>query len=590
MIKEFAIGSVANRHHFKSLDDVSTFHGVAQNMFYSLYDYDDHVVEYVKTTGKMSGFDGILYMPEEFILDVDGNSIEEARSASQGLCLLLNDLCIPFQAYLSGTGFHIHIPRSAFRWKPCKDLHLKVKAELDAHGIFDFADIAVTDKTRLIRLPYTLNQKNNLWKTPLSEAELNGSIDSIKNLSRKPRMGKFSLPMRELEMDVPVFDVTKTIKKKKIQNALSEGNILGYKPDPINYPCIQSLMSNPQVGERHASALRVASHLRWRFPEKIVRTVMEDWRQDNSNDDHEFTIEEMDSIIKSSYEGHGGKGNNYGCDDKLKDKYCQNTCRLFKAKKSNKILDASSMEKILAEFYQRDVAPLNLGDMCNQNFPIYPGELVVLQAPPASMKTMLVQNIMQFFKKRTYFLELEMSPKQIMQRFVMIEMGWDKDQLASHYRQQGNGMDKRFSWLSTDFEPCYASELQKRIDLLPVRPEIVVIDHIGLMKAKGNDSNFRNEEVSQGLMELARRNDLIVFAISEISKSAFHDGGLDMASSKGSFRQAYNAHKILSLTPYHSDIDTERSKIKQLHVYTSKDREGETLNARFNVSGVKIAA
>ena len=590
MIKEFAIGSVANRHHFKAINEVSSFYTTAQNMFHSLYDYDERAIEYVKQHGKMSGFDGQLYMPEEFILDVDGNTVEEAKAATQGLTLLLNDLCVPFQIYFSGTGFHINIPRSAFRWKPHKDLHLKVKAELDAHGIFDFADISVTDKTRLIRIPYTLNTKSGLWKTPLTEAELNSDVNAIKTLASKPRLGKGALELRELLTDVPIFDATKIAKKKKVHNALVEGNILGYQPDPINYPCIQTLMNNPQVGERHASALRISSHLRWRYPETIVRAVMESWRIENSSDTNTFTTEEMDSIIKSSYEGHGGKGNNYGCEDKLKDKYCQNTCRLFKAKKSNKILNSTSMEKILAEFYQRDVAPLNLGEMCNQNFPIYPGEFVVLQAPPASMKTMLVQNIMQFFKKNTYFLQLEMSPKQIMQRFVMIEMGWDESKLAEHYRQKGNGMDERFSWLQTDFEPCYASELQKRIDQLAVRPEIVVIDHIGLMKAKGSDSNFRNEEVSHGLMELARRNDIIVFAISEISKSAFHEGALDMASSKGSFRQAYNAHKILSLTPYRSQEEQNSSKIKQLHVYTSKDREGQTLNARFNVKGVKIAA
>mgnify|MGYP003132865336 CR=1 FL=1 len=590
MIKEFAIGSVANRHHFKAINEVGSFYGTDQNMFHSLYDYDDSAIEYVKINNKMSGFDGLLYMPEEFILDVDGETTDKAREATQGLCLLLNDMSIPFQIYFSGTGFHLNIPRSAFRWAPNKNLHIKVKSELDNHGIFDFADISVTDKTRLIRIPYTLNSKSNLWKTPLTEVELNGSLESIVSLTSKPRLGKNEITLRELEMDMPVFDVTKSNTSVSIPSALMEGDILGYKPDPINHPCIQTLMENPKLGERHEAALRISSHLRWRFPELIVRSVMESWRLSHSDDENEFSSEEMDSIVKSAYEGHNGKGNNYGCEDKLKDKYCKDTCRLFKSKKTTKVMNSVAMEKVLADFYKKDIQPLNLGDMCNQYFPIYPGELVVLQAPPASMKTMLVQNIMQFFKKRTYFLELEMSPKQIMERFVMIEMGWTKEQVANHYKSSGNGMDERFSWLNSDFENCYAYELQKRIDQLPIRPEMVVIDHIGIMKSKSNDSNFKNEEVSQGLLDLARKNDIIVFAISEVSKSAFHEGSLDMASSKGSFRQAYNAHKILSLTPYRSENDQENSKIKQLHVYTSKDREGETLNARFNVTGVKIRA
>ena len=52
----------------------------------------------------------------------------------------------------------------------------------------------------------------------------------------------------------------------------------------------------------------------------------------------------MDSIIKSCYEGHGGQGNNYGCADAMKDKYCESTCKLYKSKKSQNTMNAESME------------------------------------------------------------------------------------------------------------------------------------------------------------------------------------------------------------------------------------------------------
>jgi len=588
MIKEFAIGSVSNRHHFKKTTEIESFFNVSQNMFHSLYDYDEYIIDYVRENKKMSGYDGILYMPDEFILDIDGATPEEAQQLTIGLAYLLNDLYIPFQTYFSGTGFHINIPRSAFRWKPSKDLHLFVKAELLAQGIFDFADISVTDKTRLIRIPNTLNQKSRLWKIPITESELNSPINIIQDLAKKPRM-KFELRVLECEPVFNALSLPKKDKKGKLNETLTDGSILGHKPDPYNYPCVQSLMSDPSNGERHASALRIAAHLRWRYPEFIVKAIMEEWRLTITNDTSPFTEEEMEGIIKSSYEGHNGKGNNYGCGDPLKDKYCKSTCHLYKAKKSNNILDAKSMEKILAEFYIRDVAPLNLGDMCNQDFPIYPGEVVILQAPPASMKTMFLMNILNYYKKNCYFLEMEMSPKQIWERFIMIEMGWSKDQIKEHYKSFRNGMDAKFSWLNVDYESCYAGELQKRIEQLPVRPEIVVIDHIGLMKSKSNDSNFKNEDISQGLIDIAIKNDIIVFAVSEITKSAFHEGNLDMASAKGSFRLAYNAHKVLSMTPYRSQ-STNDNKIKSLHVYSTKNREQETLDARFNVTGVQIAA
>ena len=38
-------------------------------------------------------------------------------------------------------------------------------------------------------------------------------------------------------------------------------------------------MNGTGYGERHVTALRIAAHLRWRYPEQIVRMIMENWRQ-----------------------------------------------------------------------------------------------------------------------------------------------------------------------------------------------------------------------------------------------------------------------------------------------------------------------
>jgi len=580
MIKEFAIGSVANRHHFDKSNTIESYYNSSKDMFHSLYDYDEYAVEFAKEHKKLSGFNGMVYMPDEFILDVDGKTPEEARQLTMGLLLLLNDLYVPYQVYFSGTGFHINIPRTAFRWKPSKDLHLMVKEALLDKGIFEFADVSVTDKTRLIRIPHTMNMKSRLWKTPITDAELSGSIEDIQELAKKPRR-KFEYKI--LECGTPAFDAVTKKKKAKTLNRPANST-LGYKPDPYNYPCIQTLMSGVAAGQRHAVALRIASHIRLRYPENVVRIVMEDWRQSVSSDDSPFTEKEMENIIKSSYEGHNGQGNNYGCQDPIKDKYCKETCFLYKAKKSNKIMNSSSLEKQLANFHTRNVEPLQLGEMCNQDFPVYPGEVVVIQAPPKSMKTMFLLNVANYFKKRTFFLEMEMSPKQMMERLIMIEKGWTKQQIIDHYRSFQNGMDKLFEWINFDFEACYVGELTKRINLADVKPEVVIVDHMGLMKSTNNDPNSRNEGISQGLMDLARHNDLIVFTVTEISKHAIREG-MDIASSKGSIRTAYNANKILSITPYKKE---KSNIIKSLHVECTANRESEDMNAYFQVNGAQI--
>jgi len=576
MIKEYAFG-LANRHHFGDVHDIEKYAGMAQDTFMSLWDYDKHVIDFVKEKETLSGYDGILYMPDEFILDVDGTNPNNAQEKAIGLSILLDDMCVPYRVYFSGTGFHLGIPGEAFRWKPCPDLHLKVKDELKSKGIYDYADSSVSDKTRIIRVVNTLNSKSKLWKVPLKNGELHWTIEKIQEIAQNKRTINEWVTL-ECE---PVFDV---LERKTIASDKTFENVsLGKNPDPVWYPCIQKMMEGTAQGSRHQIALRVGAFLRWRYPEHIVRLVMEDWRQRVDIDTHPFSKKEMDKIVTDCYEGHNGNGYNYGCNDVHMDKHCQSTCRLYKSKASQNTMDAETMEKELVEFLNRNHNPIDIGEPYGQKFPVYPGEVVILQAPPKSMKTMLLQNLITRFKRTTYFMEMEMSPRQMWMRFVMIDNKWSEEELIEYYSKYANGISKDFDWLTVDYSSCYPHEINKRIMMLPQKPEIVVVDHMGLFKSKKTDNNMKVEEVSQALMELAVQNNIIVFAVSEITKSAFNEG-MNIASSKGSFRVAYNANKVLSLTPFKD----ENNLIKSLHLECTANRERENLDVHLPVNNALI--
>jgi len=578
MIKEFALG-LNKRHYFQAANNIDQWQGLNRDTFMSLYDYDDYVKDFFGKHNSLSGYDGLLYMPDWFILDVDAVNSETARQKAIGLILHLDDIDIPSQIYYSGTGFHVSIPSDAFRWKPAKDLHLKVKHILTESGIFEYADPSVTDKTRLIRVPNTRNSKSRLYKVQITKKQLEGPIDDIQKFATMPR----ELINLEVECS-PAFDVTSKATVKEA--AITETNTLnqGRAADPINYPCISGMFESRAIGQRHAVGLRLSSWLRWRYPEFVVRESMEAWRRNANTSSSPFKADEMGKIIDSSYDAHGGEGNRYGCLDPVMDKYCKNTCRLYKAKKSQTTMQASDMERELVDFYTKEHKPLNLGALYGQDFPIYPGEVVILQAPPASMKTMLLQNWMVAFKRCTYFIEMEMSPRQIWSRFVMIENNWNEKQLTEHYSQFRNGMEEKFKWLTVDYSCPYSYELEKRISMLPIKPEIVVVDHMGLFRSKQRDNNMKVEEASQALMELAVRHNVIVFAVSEISKQAYKEG-MDLSSSRGSFRIAYNANKVISLTPFKNK---ENGLIEMIEVKSSKNREKEFLFAKLNVNNVRI--
>ena len=165
----------------------------------------------------------------------------------------------------------------------------------------------------------------------------------------------------------------------------------------------------------------------------------------------------------------------------------------------------------------------------------------------------------------------------------MIEKEWDEKQLREHYRNNASSMVPDFNWVHVDYATCYAVELDKRISMLEVKPEILVIDHIGLLNSKYNDSNMKMDEISGSITALAIRHNIIVIAISEITKTAFNEG-MNVSTIKGSFRMAYNASKVLSLDPKKD----KEGKITSIHIKTNANREQGNLNTLLAVKGLKI--
>jgi len=576
VIREFAFG-LGRRHYFEDASNIVNWMELHSDTYMSLYEYDNDVKDYFAKNQKLAGYDGNIYIPEEFILDVDGGNPDDAQEKAIGLKILLGDLDVPFKAFFSGTGFHFHIPSSSFTYRPHKNLHMKVKEVLTQHGVFEYADPAVTDKLRIIRVPNTKNTKSGCYKVELKNGMLEGDINEIIEYAMKPK------PITDTILEShPVFNVLISEEEKKHTQNIQVSQ--GRSPDPSLYPCISGMVESIPMGKRHMVALRLSAWFRWLYPEDVVRYLMDGWRNQVSGDERSFSKKEMESIVTSAYEGHGGQGNKYGCNDPIMDEYCKNTCRLYRNKRSQTVMDASDMETNLIEFYKSDVTPLNIGKLYGGDFPVYPGEVVILQAPPKSMKTMLLQNWMCAFKVPTYFLEMEMSPRQIWSRFVQIENGWNEEQLREHYRSFQNGQDNKFQWLQVNYSPISARDLEKTIMTLPTKPRIVVVDHMGLFQSNLKDPNMKVEEASQAMMELAVKQNIIVFAVSEINKSAMREG-MGISSTKGSFRTAYNANKLLSLIPRRSLTTGE---LEALDLRCEANRERENLKVRLTLDNVRI--
>jgi len=106
---------------------------------------------------------------------------------------------------------------------------------------------------------------------------------------------------------------------------------------------------------------------------------------------------------------------------------------------------------------------------------------------------------------------------------------------------------------------------------------------MGLFHSAHKDNNMKVEEASQALMELAIQNNVVVFAVSEIGKESFREGQ-NVASTRGSFRVAYNANKIIGVT---GKKDAE-GLLSHVTVATIANRERESLDVILDVNNVTL--
>jgi len=586
LVKEFAFGGVHNRGFFESPSFVNeAIKRGTRDTFYSLYDYDKSVIEYVRERKTLSGFDGDIYIGEDFILDIDpgDRGAGYAQEQTRELMSILDDIDCIYQVYFSGRGFHIHIPSTMFVYEPNPYLHYMVRKEMDSYGIYEIADSAVTDKTRLIRVEHTINGKSGLYKIPLTRDAMAQDIDQVMALAQTAQK-----PIPYDKDQPPVFNLTKYdigefasrrgdslgASSVSVQSSSAEYRRL---PDASHYPCINSMLRGADEGERHVTALRIAAHFRWRYREGLVKHLMSGWARSVGFDDNE-----LDRIVESVYSGHGGDGIRYGCNDKIMDKHCSHACSLYKVKKSQSSVNFASLEMEMERFLKADIRPLDIGAQYGKKFPIFHGEFVVLQAPPKHQKTMLVVNWVNALKVPTLFLELEMSQRQIYTMFTQVEMGWNIDQIKEHYASPDRkSIASRFNNIHFDFGEYYSHELRAMIDTLPVRPELIVVDHLHKLKTKysGDQIMGKVSTISNDLRRLAADTNIAVIAIAEIDKGSMKDG-MHMGSAKGGVDLSYDANKVIGITNVLRDSD---ELIRYMDIKTFANREPEQLNIRLKV-------
>ena len=579
---EVAVGSVANRGNVIPLHELHNYIKYKTELYRSMFIYDDTF------TGNVKTYQG-TYDIDEIILDIDIK--DENMEPVDKVMNFLNSSEIENQLWFSGTGFHVHIP-NIFGLKASKDLPGILKHTLDSM----FGKLGVDniyDKSRLIRAEFSFNKKNNTYKIPIY------SLTREHNWTYKDYVQLATWVDYKSPADDPARDANSLNNWMKYDKGfLKAHNTDKFKDKIVTKPkrnsvsvnttsdseltahvtCVQKMYKQgPELGSRHQTILRMISA--WKrsgIPRAGSESLIGHWSPD-------FDRTEAFKMFDTVY---GWEHDGYGCNDTIMDKFCDARCKFYRSKDYGvEVFNADSMTEQFRDFVKTDYSDrsFDLGTMYKMNNPyrFTVGELITIIGDTKLGKTAFIQNIVTKANQfKCLYISLEVNEKLMWRRFCQIAFNETKEEIVNHYLNDDitfvNEAKKKLGHLKV---LTVSPEINNIIDVISsVQPKIIVIDTIDEIRVDYvNDSLLKMQKIISKLKEIAQKYEVIIFAVSHISKTAAYEGTLNRHSAKGDSAIEQKSDKLLGIS-----APNPGSKARIVESIVARDESGFKLKCFFN--------
>ena len=186
---EIAIGHPGNRGQVVRTDEVWQYIKPDQELYRSIYEFDDELVQHFGIRKTIRGYRGKYYLPQ-ITFDID-KKYDSDEICQQRTMRLITDLLGYLDSeklihiWFSGRGYHLDIP-DIYGFEPENDLPDKLRATISNQYVD--VDYALYTRSSLIRVGYTINQKSKLYKIPLTLAELSSwTAEQIHQVAKTQR-------------------------------------------------------------------------------------------------------------------------------------------------------------------------------------------------------------------------------------------------------------------------------------------------------------------------------------------------------------------------------------------------------------------
>lgn len=228
------------------------------------------------------------------------------------------------------------------------------------------------------------------------------------------------------------------------------------------------------------------------------------------------------------------------------------------------------------------------------------GALVILGARPSMGKTALSLNI-ALNVARTYgvlFLSQEMQTGELLDR-ALATLG--RISLSSIIRGDMESDD----WTNFTAATAKINEMNLHLDdqpaltLLDVRSkarlikrkhglDLLVVDYLQLMSGEGDNRNQQIEEISRGLKSLAKELNIVVLALSQLSRNAANKSRPQLSDLRDSGAIEQDADIVMFV--HRDEVDNPNSHMRGMaDVFIAKNRQGRIDDVLLSYEGMYTA-
>lgn len=542
---ELVIGGITNRNNVIKLNEIrkENYEGLT-DCYISQYLFSEDYLNFSQANKSVSGYKGFIDF-QYIYLDFDSKENPEIARIdlyyfiNYGLSEYLSaDEINQLRIFFSGSkGFHLAIPKRFFtNIKPSRDLHLRAGAFIKhlvslanegSKEIIQSIDYSIyKSSNRIFRLNNTINSKTGLYKIGITYDELcNSKIDEIKDIAKDRRYLEYNNKIKpnesltELFNTVKIENNTEETKKEKLNGDLFEQGITDFN--------------------RNNRAFEIANHFSKKgLNNSDVEDIVNYW---NNNNKDPLPQDEIKSIFKSLSKRYGLNNRELDRSDFMTfDDRKKNYADYIKNIENKKIDIGFSLidEKIRG---------------------IRPGNVLTLLAETGSGKSIIIQNILQNYTKKTdkhtLYISLEMDSYEIHERETQIEFnvsGYEVEEAYMKDRADYNSPHlNKLITLTDSIDINKLFEVVEKCEEYFGEIGLIAIDHVGIM----NNNIFNDNEYSRitDIMKKIKRFALLskspVIAISQVNRmeALKKSDRLSLFSGKGSGEVENSSNVVLAL-------------------------------------------